>query len=61
MDTIITLLLIYAAYRGYKWYSAVQERVNAGPPPHPGVGDETNGKTNNRGREDDYIEYEELP
>jgi len=61
MDILITIALVYLAYRGYQWYTNIQEQVNgpkqprevredefaANPPPQPGS-------------EDDYIDYEEI-
>lgn len=61
MDILITIALVYLAYRGYQWYTNIQNQVSgpgrhrevreddfaANPPPQPGS-------------EDDYIEYEEV-
>lgn len=61
MDILITLGLVYAAYRGYQWYTNIQNQVDGpgrprkvneeeladNPPPQPGS-------------EDDYIDYEEV-
>ena len=61
MDILITVGLVYVAYRGYQWYTNIQNQVNgpgqprevneedlaANPPPQPGS-------------EDDYIDYEEI-
>ena len=30
MDLLVTLVLIYLAYRGYRWYNGLQQQVNAG-------------------------------
>lgn len=61
MDFIITIGLLYLAYRGYQWYQRLQGEVrgdgkirevredelfDAAPPPAT--------------REDDYIDYEEI-
>ena len=60
-DLLLTIALVYFAYRGYQWYARVQEqaKVNGGTPlreleedqldQHPQPGDEN-----------DYIEYEEM-
>lgn len=52
MDLLLTLLLIYLAYRGYRWYSALQQQVQSG-----------NGTPQDpiqAGSEEDYIDYEEV-
>lgn len=63
MDLIITLALIYFAYRGYQWYSNVQEQVRQGPPPPRNVRPGHDEPIDVSPREDgdtDYIEYEEV-
>jgi hypothetical protein len=60
MDILITIALIYFAYRGYSWYSSMQEQIKGSAPrevedeeivinPQPGPGSE-----------DDFIDYEEI-
>ena len=61
MDFIITIALIYFAYRGYQWYGRLQEQVKAGPPPNPSVRrgfDEPIDVSPDR--DNDYIDYEEV-
>ncbi|SEQ86903.1 hypothetical protein [Neolewinella agarilytica] len=61
MDLIITIALVYLAYRGYQWYSAMQAQVNQGPPPPPRVDDDTVEISDQPDNDTDYIDYEELP
>lgn len=53
MDLLLTLGLIYLAYRGYRWYSGLQNQVQAGDsyPENDPI---------QKGREEDYIDYEEV-
>lgn len=57
MDLIITLLLVYVAYRGYRWYSRLQEGIAPGPPPGRTI-DVTPPPP--AAEDDDYIDYEEV-
>lgn len=53
MDLLLTLGLIYLAYRGYRWYNGLQQQVRSG--------DRDPNRVNPRDkREDDYIDYEEV-
>lgn len=52
MDLIVTLVLIYLAYRGYRWYSALQQQVQSGQGPQQ--------EPIQKGKEEDYIDYEEV-
>ena len=61
MDLIITFALLYLAYRGYQWYSAMQAQVNEGPPPPPRVDDDNIDISDYPDNDTDYIDYEELP
>ncbi|WP_168797663.1 hypothetical protein [Neolewinella litorea] len=54
MDFIFTIALIYFAYRGYQWYSRMQQQVGRGPKPHDKI-DITPDE-----ERDDYIDYEEV-
>jgi len=59
MDLLITLVLIYVAYRGYRWYANLQEQVNAGRNRDPfRVSGEPD--TDQRRNDEDYIDYEEV-
>lgn len=53
MDLLITLGLIYLAYRGYRWYNNVQEQARVGGTRPPGQAPEGSAP-------DDYIDYEEI-
>ena len=59
MDIIVTVALIYLAYRGYTWYTSMQERVRSGPPPPTYLDDESFPTPEED--EGDYIDYEEVP
>ncbi|MEM6397377.1 MAG: hypothetical protein AAF741_13600 [Bacteroidota bacterium] len=37
MDLIITLVLIYVAYRTWKWYDGLKKQVGSGKKPDPRV------------------------
>ncbi|MEL6357142.1 MAG: hypothetical protein AAFQ37_09455 [Bacteroidota bacterium] len=57
MDLLFTLLLIYLAYRGYRWYSRLQQQVSAGKD------DPFRVDQNRKSRSDwdeEYIDYEEI-
>lgn len=56
MDLIITIALVYFAYRGYQWYTRMQDQVSQGPPPNPNI-DITPPE---EAESDDYIDYEEV-
>ena len=52
MDLIITLLLNYLAYRGYHWYNGLQQQVRSG--------ESASNDAIHKGKEEDYIDYEEV-
>ncbi len=60
-DLFLTIALIYVAYRGYNWYTAIQARVQGGPG-NQEVEDEEIiiTRTPKAGGDDDFIEYEEI-
>lgn len=59
MDIIVTVALIYLAYRGYSWYSATQERLrNETKPP---IIDEREFDRPAADDEGEFIDYEEVP
>lgn len=59
MDILITLALVYLAYRGYNWYTTMQARIKN--PDIREVDDEAFVHPNPEpGAEDDYIDYEEI-
>lgn len=63
MDVIITIALIYFAYRGYKWYQNIQAQALGGTDKPREVDadmDFSDAGTPQPGDEDDYIEYEEV-
>ena len=63
MDFIITIALIYFAYRGYQWYTNVQRqaRMNGGGQPPEVDASEFDRPTGTQaGDENDYIDYEEV-
>ena len=52
MDLLFSLVVIYLAYRGYRWYNGLQQQVQSGQ-----------GQVNDpiqKGAEEDYIDYEEV-
>lgn len=53
MDLLLTLGLIYLAYRGYRWYDGMQQQVQSGD-------NDPDRVSPQEGREDDYIDYEEV-
>ncbi|MBB4078788.1 uncharacterized membrane protein YebE (DUF533 family) [Lewinella aquimaris] len=55
MDFIFTIALIYFAYRGYRWYTHVQQQVRQGPKRPPNI-----DITPEEEERDDYIDYEEV-
>ncbi len=60
-DLFLTIALIYFAYRGYSWYTAVQARVQGGPGKEEVGEEEISIKQSPApGQEDDFIEYEEV-
>ena len=62
-DLLLTLVLVYAAYRAYQWYQGVQERAKQPGPPPPKVELDDRGTdplATYPGDGDDYIEYEEI-
>lgn len=59
MDILITIALVYFAYRGYQWYTNVYEEVN-GPKWPREVHEDEFANTPPPANEDDYIDYEEV-
>jgi uncharacterized membrane protein YebE (DUF533 family) len=59
MDILITIALVYLAYRGYQWYTNIQKQVN-GPKRPREVREDDFANTPQPGNEDDYIDYEEV-
>jgi len=62
MDIIITIALVYLAYRGYTWYTNLQAQVRGGDDIRE-VREEDlniNATPEQPGRESDYIDYEEV-
>ena len=57
-DLVLTIFLIWAAYRGYQWYQRVQGKVGPGRRPHEKLHDRP-GEAEPEER-DDYIDYEEV-
>ncbi|NJO86629.1 MAG: hypothetical protein HC821_00650 [Lewinella sp.] len=55
MDLIYTLVLIYLAYRGLTWYQRLRAQVGSGSPKAP-----DSRVKDRQGRNEDYIDYEEL-
>lgn len=67
MDFLLTIALIYFAYRGYQWYTALQNQVRGGDglrevPEEDDMplDDLTVTKRAEPLRDDDYIDYEEV-
>jgi len=62
MDIIITIALVYLAYRGYSWYTNMQKQVRG----NDGIREvreedfDINATPEQPGRESDYIDYEEV-
>jgi len=59
MDIIITIALVYLAYRGYSWYTNLQKQVR-GADGIREVREEDFDAAPASGSEDDYIDYEEV-
>jgi hypothetical protein len=61
MDIIITIALVYLAYRGYSWYTSMQQQVRGGDNIRE-VREEDIDTDAGRasGGDDDYIDYEEI-
>ena len=59
MDIIITIALVYLAYRGYSWYNNLQKQVR-GADGIREVREEDLEAAAPSGNEDDYIDYEEI-
>jgi len=59
MDIIVTVAVIYLAYRGYSWYTATQERLRAES--RPPIVDDSEFDQANNDDDGDYIDYEEVP
>ncbi|WP_420458716.1 hypothetical protein [Neolewinella sp.] len=53
-DLLLTIALIYFAYRGYQWYTHMKQQVKGGPPPPHNI---DHSEPEER---DDYIDYEEV-
>jgi hypothetical protein len=68
MDILITIGLVYLAYRGYNWYNALQQQVKGKTPlrevpeeEEEDVLDDITVKDAPQPlRDDDYIDYEEV-
>ena len=60
MDLILTILLIYLAYRGYNWYTRLQDQVKAGPPPDQKIRGEEEVIDITYEEDDDYIDFEDV-
>lgn len=68
MDILITIGLVYLAYRGYSWYNALQEQVKSDKPlrevpeedEEDTLDDISIKDTPQPLRDDDYIDYEEV-
>lgn len=61
MDILITIAVVYFAYRGYQWYTNIQNQVNgAGRPREVNEEDLAANPPPQPGSEDDYIDYEEI-
>lgn len=54
-DLLLTIALIWFAYRGYQWYQRVQGRMGPGRKPHDKLHDMPQPE-----ERDDYIDYEEI-
>ncbi|MEL7159502.1 MAG: hypothetical protein AAFN92_01985 [Bacteroidota bacterium] len=59
MDIIVTVALIYLAYRGYSWYSATQERLRSES--NPPIIDEREFDRPTPDDDGEFIDYEEVP
>lgn len=63
MDILITIAVIYFAYRGYQWYQDLQAQALGGsrkPPEVDADADMRDASVPQPGEEDDYIDYEEV-
>lgn len=61
MDFIITIGLLYLAYRTYQWYSNLQDQARHGDDIHRVSEEEMDLNDDHQpGRDDDYIDYEEI-
>lgn len=62
-DLLLTIALLFFAYKGYQWYSNVQAQVRGADKPRTIHADEDLAKDPRQdqpGDEDDYIDYEEV-
>ena len=55
-DLLLTIALVYFAYRGYQWYTHMKNQVKGGPPPPRNLSDTPEPED----RSDDFIDYEEV-
>jgi hypothetical protein len=67
MDILITIGLVYLAYRGYNWYSVLQQQMKGKTPlrevaeeEEEDVLDDITVKDAPQPLRDDYIDYEEV-
>ena len=58
-DLVLTIFLLWAAYRGYQWYQRVQGQVGPGRRPSDKLHDRPEAEPEPEER-DDYIDYEEV-
>lgn len=61
-DLILTLVVVYLGYRGYSWYTNIQEQIKSGqkPPNKVDANAPTGHRRDNDDDNDDYIDYEEV-
>lgn len=57
-DLLLTLVVVYLGYRGYSWYTNMQEQIKSGNRPPGQVGHDQ--PIDRRPADDDYIDYEEV-
>jgi hypothetical protein len=60
MDILITIALIYFAYRGYNWYTSMQEQLKGSVPREVEDEEIVVNPSPGPGSEDDFIDYEEV-
>jgi hypothetical protein len=60
MDILITIALIYLAYRGYSWYASLQEQIKGSTPREVEDEEIVINPNPQPGSEDDFIDYEEI-
>ena len=62
-DLVVTIALIYFAYRAYGWYQSLRNQAGSGGVPLREVRTDERGEdpiVTQPGDENDYIEYEEI-